>query len=566
MIKIYIDGQVLDMPSQAYSSHWANWRFTDILADQYSTDIELPMSARNIKLLDVWGLADRAGQIFGQGIRCSVVTARMSTDATLRVSKVTHEAITVTLYYDALPSSLKAELGKLILDDEDTIIDWQAQSKEDVGNVHDVNISGYDYGIDLFSSPDALFYPNIKVNYILSRIEQQTGVSIAPQTYADLRLLCTRRVLCPQNTRQNILAETPANGLTHDGTIKIYGQHIATERVGEYVRFNRAAGSVKFTLESIGQGMLNAGETGTVYVEMSSDNGATWTTIYTATCAENEHQSGSYSTAVDEGDLVRLRGDGTGITGTVQTFIAMQIEDYAIDYSDYGKEMDFINTPIPAWVQGRSDMLCYMYYGAICNLPSMTVRELLTGIMWKTGTKIVATANSISWAAADSIEDIEARILSTAFTSDKFGQKNIFESADGVELLSWPIVNDAIELEKVVNKSLFGYTPDVTSSYDTFARVPQYAWELKDDNTAELKVTEYKHPVLTKCESYVLRAITAVNTQGLRTISRIIEVEGITDAEIAKLDYVRIGGHKYMLIEGDVDEVSGLTTFKGLLI
>ena len=560
-MRISVENQWLDMSVQSMSAHWTNFRFTDIFADQYTTDIELPLSDRNIELLDVWGLHDRSGQLFGSGKRCQIVTARGTKSGTIRVSRIA-DTITATIFYDALPSSLNKKFIELVQDNSDTIVDWQAQVVEDTGNVHDVNISGYDYGIDLYSSPDALLYPNVKVNYLLGWIATASGVSIAPVT-GDLRLLCTKRVLCPQATYQNVLFKSPAIIIRQDGTITTYGQHIATDRNGEYIKFNRMA-NVKLDFDCYGYS-LPGGSTGNAYVQVSTDAGGTWTTVYTGTVTSGGTDTGAYNGTFNEGDMLRVQGDGTGF-GTVQTFVSMQIAGYTVTDSDYGKAMDFINEAVPAWIAPRHDTMCYMYYGAICNLPDMTVKELLSGLAWMQGKKIVATATDITWSNADAVSDIDARITATAFASDKFGQINIFESADGVQRLVWTIDNSMLEAEKVVNKSVFLHVTDTMNEYSPMARVPQYAWELQGDGTAAFKVTEVTYPVLTRCETYILRAITAVNTLGLRTVSRTIEIEATTDEDVTGLDYVRINGHKYMLEDGDTDELTGLTTFKALLI
>lgn len=56
------------------------------------------------------------------------------------------------------------------------------------------------------------------------------------------------------------------------------------------------------------------------------------------------------------------------------------------------------------------------------------------------------------------------------------------------------------------------------------------------------------------------------STLGLDELRRVCEVQCVTNADISALDFVTLHGYRLMLIEGDRDEETRLTNFKGLTI
>ena len=243
----------------------------------------------------------------------------------------------------------------------------------------------------------------------------------------------------------------------------------------------------------------------------------------------------------------------------------MKVMDYTVTADDYDKPAPYVTGAIPMWTGWQND-ISYNYYGMICNLPEMTVRDLLCSLAWKVGKKIRVAGNAITFVDADSVRDIRAVIQSANLTTDRLGRTNRFVSADDVTLKEWRIDNDNLEDDMEVNKSMFLFVADTQNTRGEMARVPQYAWDEGGDGTTTLKVTEVNHPVLLQCVNYTLKAWKAVYTLGMESLTRVVEIEAVTDEDVSQLDYVRIEGHDFMLVDGDKDETTGLTTFRALLI
>lgn len=576
MIRIRIGGEWVDMPQEEVTMSWKNFRFADTFPDAFSTDMDFPLTKRNMRLLDVWGLQDRSGQVFGRGVMCQVVTDRRTFDGEIHVTEVGEDTVKATVMELSLPSSLKAQLNRLVVDDSDTIVDWHDQTLESYGNSNVVNVTTYDNGINPGSSADALYYPNIKVNSLIGKISAASGVSIATLG-TDFRMLGTRRMVCPQNQRMAALFYSPlftpsgGGGIFYSdyGKSDVHGEHIAIDYVTDtapdtstectFLRANRQS-KIRIDIALGGAAEL------VDHADMQIIHRSGGTDTVLVTLHFRAIPFFSYVTAdLDEGDdiIVNFRMQRGDVVAAA--CLDCTISDYMIGFDDYDKEMPYVPDAVPAWT-GWQGSVSYNYYGVMCNLPSMTVREFLSGLAWKIGKKIHLEGKTITFVDADDAADIGARILKTDFVSDMLGQRNDLSSADGVVLKSWRIDSDFLEETKEVYKSPFKFINDTQNTIGNMARVPQYEWSEDGSGNVSLKVTEVKEPVLVKCERYTLLAYKDVYTFDLERLTRVIEIEGVTADEISELDFVYINGHTYMLEEGDRDENSGLTTFKAFLL
>ena len=98
-MEISVNSEWLDMPlDAAVSMHWSGQRFSDVFADEFSTDFELPRTAKNIRLLDVWSVLARQGEPFGNMVPCVAVMRGWQGDGALSIDGMTADGIKVTLY------------------------------------------------------------------------------------------------------------------------------------------------------------------------------------------------------------------------------------------------------------------------------------------------------------------------------------------------------------------------------------------------------------------------------------------------------------------------------------
>ena len=86
-MEIYINGRQLHVAKGDVTLNWSNIRFSEAVADEWSTEIELPNDPYNIDLLDCYGLLDR-GPIYNHKVDCSVLIDDIAKDGELEDFKV----------------------------------------------------------------------------------------------------------------------------------------------------------------------------------------------------------------------------------------------------------------------------------------------------------------------------------------------------------------------------------------------------------------------------------------------------------------------------------------------
>ena len=121
-MRILINSTELDVTAgQDVSFHFANMRFSDVFANSFSTDFDLPLTSNNIRVLGVYGLIDRPQQLFGSLIECQVLTRGENRRGRMQVNSIKNGAVNVTLYMSELPTELSLPLAQLIPDTAATI-------------------------------------------------------------------------------------------------------------------------------------------------------------------------------------------------------------------------------------------------------------------------------------------------------------------------------------------------------------------------------------------------------------------------------------------------------------
>ena len=540
-MKIYVNGGFLDMAEGEISTHFANMRFSDIFSDDFTTDIDIPLSNSNANLLDVWGLQDRSGILFGRRIPCVAVMRTGSRKGTLQVVKVTRQSITITIFLSSLPETLNAAIRDILTDSNATIMRWTTMKYEGVIPTNDINLTYYGTG----ATGVNLQHPNIKLSYLLSLIETATGVTM-PLVGTDYRIIPPRQVVCPQNGVQCIHAQ-------YSGAIDMYGQHIcsAVNTADLYVEFNRDCNvAAKVYLKTSG-----AVTGASVLVQLYS--GGSWTTVVTESVpAVGDSSYFNVSFAAHAGERFRLAP--VGWTG--ESFWILRYTNYTITADDYDMPLNYdpsANYDLPAYVTDNVD---YIYFGMLCNLPDVSVRSLLSSLAWLLGKRVHADMRGVTFIDADRAASIDARIVGFAPSSQYLGQRTTIQDGNGNVYFFIGFDSDQLEGEKVLHESLFPkLRPDNTYN------VIQLPLINSDGSTNEVEGLP-----LAVCADmigvYSLFLIDNPSSLGIEQLSRIMEADVETYEDVSLLDYVYILGHTYMVAEGDTDEKTGKTTFKALLI
>lgn len=550
-MEISVNSEWLDMPQDAaVSMHWSGQRFSVVFADEFSTDFELPRTAKNIRLLDVWSVLARQGEPFGNMVPCLAVMRGWQGDGALSIDGMTADDIKVTLYARGLPESLKGDLRDIVTDTAETIIDFTTTQLEQSGSVKAVNRT-------LYADRVAVVRPNVRVQWLLSLIASNTGITM-PTVDADMRIVATRQVVCPQNTVQ-VLDATWGDT---SGEWTRSGQHITNEvgSEGVTVQMNRAA-----TVQ-VSAWVHTAIVSGTAVVAIqASEDGSTWTTrlLQSGGVGTTTHTTIQMSTTAN----TQWRIQCSGWQGRI--VLVCRWANYTITADDYDTALKYDrngNYSLPSWV---GESASFVYFGTIANLPTFTVRQLLSSLAWQSGQRLDVQPSAVTLSPATRSAEIEGEISAVNFACSALGQRTVVEAANGDTLAEVQIPNASLESVKTVHKSIFAKLQSVDAS--NYAYIHLYDL---DESGAAVPVT-FEGVALARAVAFVSGALSGTvrlvpyaewSMLGLDELSRVCEVQGVTEADISALDFVTLHGYRLMLIDGDRDELSGLTTFKSLLI
>lgn len=545
-MRIKVNNEWLDMSESDISMHWQSMRFSDILANSFTNDFELPATARNIRLLDVWSVLSRVGEPFGSLTPCQVLTADGGFDGQLSVNGVKGEIISVTVYLTTLPAVLSENVRSLVVDDANTIVGFTHRPMEVIGDTDATNYTLY------ASTLAGVLRPNVKLSYLLTLLWQSTGVAM-PTVSNDYRLVGTRQVVCPQVTRQAIL-----RAWTGSEYALTYGQHITNtvDTDALSVLYNRACSATvdmyintTYLIEGAAQ----------VKVQRRHNGGA-WSDYHITYPAAVGTITTTLTMTLDEGDEVRI--DTSAWQGNV--FADITYSDYDISGDDYDTPLLFdVNADysLPSWMP--SIRISFIYYGVLANLPDFTVRELLSSMAWMLGKRIDATPWAVTLSNATKAETVGAQITEINFVSAELGRIVRVESADGETLASAEIPNGQLEDSKTLHKSIFAKLQGVQAMNIAFI-------DLYSEDGGAYKPIDFKGVAIAvrtqNAYGTVYLTPASWSLLGVEQLTRVCEITAVTRDRVSGLDYVYIDGHKFMLVESDTDERSALTTFKALQI
>lgn len=548
-MRIRVNNEWLDMAKTLVGVHWANMRFSDAFQDAYSTDFELPMTTKNMRLLDVFSVLSRSGDPYASMVACCVVIDGLSSDGLISIDGVSGELIRCTVYFAQLPTALSEPVTRLVTDNADTIVDFTDRTLEgESSRVGEVNYT-------LYQTAGNIIRPNVKLSYLLSQLTAATGINL-PTVPDTLRIIGSRQVVCPQNARQ--LIEWSVSSYTNY-EISRHGQHIANEvdTTNKWVTINRAA-----TLALSLYWSTTAAISGAMArIQISSNGGQNWANIQDVPLDGSERQPVAFSVALQSGDIWRILF--IGWSGTLMSIC--DYSGYEITADDYGVPLVFdrdADYSLPSWVDEDAS---FVYYGVLANISTFTTRELLSSLAWMMGKRIRFTPFAVEMVDANVSKFIEARIDSVDFGCDKLGRTIKIESANGETLASASIDNTKLQDTATLHKSIFARLQGVDSwnivAVDFYSNNGD-GWAAQDYNGGVALAVQTVH----SSGMLYLQPWGDWSMLGIDTLRRVALIDAVTLDEISGCDYVYIDGHKYMLIEGDRDEETGLINFKALII
>lgn len=621
-MEIRINGQQLHIIPETVEIDWANIRFSEAVADEWSTEIELPNDPYNINLLDCYGLLDRGG-IYNHKIICSVQIDEISKDGYLQIFEINQFVIKARVYIISIPYSL---LDKKVSDyypHNDVVFRWDRFSPITT------NIAGIDEGIipydytktDFYSNIIAQWHASVNVQKILSNIMDAEDITL-PTVNSTLYQLSSRKKVCPSNPRQvfQIMKEY-SGAINNEIPLEMAGgQHITNDFVSswsyadfkwlsDYSNWDYQLTNLKWLENCDKKDRITFNRDCSAHIKIyavGTDGGAMiqpkinnaqirpWRFVpdfTTSSWTPNDILLYDFTEDFHADDVFELKLTSAAPLNSNRLLISIVVEysDYEWNEDDYDVDLVYIPAPFMIWYAWHSlgaityDQLhdfsgdgdgthsvadySFTYFGAYSNLGrDMTVREYITSLCWIHNQKLHLDRNELIFQNPNVSEEINANITQILPVSDKLGQKNTIGYRDLEESLEFSIDNEFLEPEITLHENKF-YTSDI---------LPQYSYEMTYNDESEngqwvtdIKVNfeDLSDVIMTanfEGNRYWLRKAPDIVGFGLADLNSALTITAEAIGNYSDLDYVYINGHKYMIVSGSYDTDTDITEFTAI--
>lgn len=563
MIKIAIDGGLLDMPQQEVSSTFSSLRFAEAIPEQFTTDITLPKTSHNIALLDAYGELDR-GQLFGTKIPCYIAGDTFNTDGCLTVDKIEEETITATVYFGTLPLELlESKIRDLITDDSTTYYGLTGFSYDTVLKncaLYRFYASKYSAGINDYEQPmhpyETLGFPippSISVNALLSRLSAATGIQLpmlANDMFATAKMFKQARNVPSVWSFKNgaVQTDTTQLGLTFtETTSDISGARCYRIQVDQ---------DCTLTIRLAGIGYYNVFDA-VIKVNGQTYNVHEWYGVWADfSTTENMTAGGELKVYVGNGYVndVALQITPSGMFNTP-------------DDNSQQLNIDYFGHTLESYIASGCPLNVPTYMGTIENLGDYTVKELLTALCWQTGQRIVNIGGALSFTTANTAKMVQqATIVSYEPVFDGLGRKNYVTRKDG-NYGTFNIDNSLLDLECSIQDM------EVWSMSIRRGKLlaPIYEWEVDGESSPPVwkpSFADVDGIVLSTLDTtyWLLMALPAPSTMDIDRLGKIALVTMQTYESVSDYDFIYYQGRVYMVVDGTTDEATGLTEVRALLV
>lgn len=586
MIQIAVNGELLDVPEQDITMSGKSLRFAEAISDEFSTDIELPRTQRNIAILGVYGLNMR-GQLFGDRLQCFISTDLGNYDGYLTVDNVTEETITITLYWGLLPyESIDKKINEILTDDNTTFVPYGNH----LINSGLLNVGQYDYYNSwwaLAGQAEAVRYPlsgAISINNIFSRLGSALGWTF-PTVNSELYLIATgnkqaRNVptVCVmagggKYRYQNTVQYSPQLGVSYEASpnwsasnheFYLIADQKCTMKIDWYIYENQGVAGELLVTEA----------DGTTHLLTNSGIQNQWhISTLTITVAPNAVTKLNFSHLMLKSHVLKFTPSGMVNTDKDDPQPLDLVGRMASDYS------------AAAWASCPQQPLCYQ--GVIQNLSDLTVRELLTGLCWYLGKKISTTGKTMIFRSAYEEKDLTGKATLTEWEPiyDGFGRKNytdwagcteakLKEGANHRELL---FEMDCNRLEMEVCQQVLPFFRGAmyadNNGTTLGCTIPQWKWDSTDGGqTWTASAEDIDKPALVRVYyssadgEYIAASPDPIQGLDIENTDAIKYVTFETYEPMRGYDYLIIDGFRVMVTEWETDENTGQTTGKGLIV
>ena len=585
MITIFIEGGQLDVPAQEISTSFKSMRFSSPLQDAFSTDIELPKTAHNVRLLGAYGELDR-GQLFGQRIEC-FVTSETRTDAGfLTIDRVTSDSITATVFFSVLPLELFDKAVREILTDDITTaipLKWRNHGSGQWTSADAVTApsqwwmcnSELNYGgtTTVDSVRNAASPASIRFDDLMGRIAAKLGVGM-PSTGSTLRIVAknlqqARNVpsvcLCQWKYRlyQFETKYQPQLGMTltpdHYGVQYTFDQpctvHFCIFANTSYGRQLNDSDNKDIQTIIKKNGIIIGSYT---FIAGRHFNSGAYYITAAATPSDtfyiDSHSEDNYE---DVSNLALYKVWTEGMVNTDAdnpddiTIFDRCIDDYffgGIHYQD-----NVTQCPV------------FSYQGIMQNIGDDTVKAMLSSVCWQLGLRLKYESGALAMVAPDEEKVLRhAELVSYAPVFDGLGQRNkvTYKTVgDGTPYRSFALNNSRLK-DEVKVQELVLYSAD----YFSHLYAPIYTWSYDEDGDVWSREPQELSGIVagTEGSNGWLEYLKNPSFLGLENLGKVALLTLRTDENVSLYDYVWYDGHKLMVVEGNTDEETGITEFTAL--
>lgn len=603
MFNLYVSGGELDINSgQSVDLNWTPLRFQDDLTDQYTTDFELPRNMKNTRILQASGLLDSSNRF---STRLEPATLAINSEiynVYVQIVSVDNDKISVCVFEKTIPTDvLNKKLLEFVKDDNSTIYPWKENSWQLYPDVYKKYMFST-YGFDFTCGH---YHQSRSINYILDGISFASHYDL-PLTDDQLWATATEKNVCPQNKHQ-VLEVNFTDG--EWGLIR-GGQHIVNDVQWSWtggetsITFNRRCNVKMKTWVSWSQSVL---DTQDKFLLVTLDSAAPQTPtqadiiMFDTTSHYNEIEYKEYTVAhnyIGTDTTLTFRVQGASSFRFISCVVDLEISDYDIMEDDYGIDMEYIYrnpkmryrnyssgdelymefngssyqyTPYmnQTFVQYCPD-LSFCHLGYWCNLPSITLKELIFGLEWLTKKRFVKDKFLYYWVDIDTKYVIDGEITEFEMTNDKLGQKNhlLFAGEEENDDNTVTSINNVwLEADANLHESPFAYS---SKRYGNWATYEQYS---------EKKIDEESGEHSSKFDSIdglaVSKIVPTTRNLLLRVTLPDMDFDEVTEATTVKIetfdniknaDWVYLHGRKFMVQEIETDINTGLSEITAIEI
>lgn len=597
-----------DIPLDLYSDtdinwSWTDFRFRDKLTDQYTNNFTIPKTENNIKALGIYSTLDSNDVQFGDRISpADFILNGGVMPIYIQVISVTDNEIEIAIFEDTFSAIDKQKIvNDELIDDPSTILCWDMWSMTTYPN----KFVSYNYGM-YYNWHYAQRHPYVKLKRdILDKLDlkgYQFDQGIFNQY--DWRILCSKKVVCPENTTQVVQYRTTGKRLANNNIPCRCSQHITNDASYEVeegvITFNRPC-SFDLEFDFLWQKKNTFHQNSNIKVFIGGQQ-VYQMGMYSASATEAyKHFSldnGGNHFSVNAGDTLFLRFEDANKFKSISIVMDIEYNQYEITKEDYNTELTYIdilpalyyvtnnaidpdnynwaNIPMNGTTQNifgttsTLKRLSFAYFGQYCNIPKTKLGDLLYSLQWLIGGELKEdrrrnllyfdTTQYVYPVSNTSNEIYMKEINKLEFHSDKVGKKNYIKYKDEEFPTAITTINNKwLEEEKVWHEVIFHYFKDNV--------INQYALDITDEEKVNLNFNDIENPVIfnynNRVEPIPLKYFNMENLW----FSKEIEFSFYdTPLQFREYHDIIIDGRTYYVISGEQDIEKKISTIRAILV